>query len=311
MKKLRIAILAGGFSNERGISIKTGERIAFSLNKKKYEILRYDPKVDLQRFINDGFNKKYDLIFPALHGANGEDGKLQGLFDLLRIPYVFSGTSASATAMNKKISKLIAKDVGLDIAPGLNFRKKDKINFNEIVKLLKFPIVIKPNQSGSSIGISIAKTIAGLKRGIKLAFKYDDEIILEKYISGREFTVGVLGENGLIAMPVVEILPKQSKWFDFNAKYSADGSDEICPAKISKVLEKKLHNQAKQIYSAIGCKSLARIDFIYCPQEDKIYFIEINTIPGLTPTSLIPKSVQAMGMEFERFLDIIITSSSK
>jgi len=311
MPKIKIALLSGGWAGEREISLKTGEQIYKALDKKKYQVSRYDPKNDLGKFFSDALKKKFDLIFPALHGPFGEDGKLQGLLDVLGIPYLFSGCLSSALAMNKYKTKVIIGKEGLIMAPDILIKKNEKYNLNKIIKKLSLPIVVKPSELGSSVGMSIAKTKKELEKGIKIAFRYDREVLLEKFIKGRELTVPVMGNDPARALPVIEIIPKVSTWFDYRAKYEVGGSEEICPAKIPGKIKNKIQKQALAAYKAIGCKDLARVDFIWQKGSDKLYFLEINTIPGMTATSLVPKSAKAAGLTFSQFLDKLISQAIK
>lgn len=309
MAKIKIALLSGGWGGEREISLKTGEQIYKALDKKNYQVFRYDPKNDLGKFFSEALKKKFDLIFPALHGPFGEDGKLQGLLDILDIPYLFSGCLPSALAMNKYKTKVIIRKEGIVMARDILIRKNEKYNLNKIINKLSLPIVVKPSELGSSVGMSIPKTKKELEQGIKIAFKYDREVLLEKFIKGRELTVPVMGNNPARALPVIEIIPKISDWFDYKAKYEVGGSEEICPAKISAKIKNKAQKQAIAAYKTIGCKDLARVDFIWEKGSDKLYFLEINTIPGMTATSLVPKSAKAAGMTFSQFLDKLIRQS--
>ncbi|MDD5031820.1 MAG: D-alanine--D-alanine ligase [Patescibacteria group bacterium] len=309
LKKIKIALLAGGRGGEREISLKTGEQIYKALDKKKYQISRYDPKNNLGKFFSDALKKKFDLIFPALHGPFGEDGKLQGLLDILGIPYLFSGCLASALAMNKYKTKVIAGKEGIIMARDILIRKNEKHSLDKIIKKLSLPIVVKPSELGSSVGMSIAKNKKELEEGIRTAFRYDREALLEKFIKGRELTVPVMGNNPPKALPVIEIIPKVSTWFDYRAKYEVGGSEEVCPAKIPARIKIEAQREAVAAYKAIGCKDLARVDFIWQKGSDKIYFLEINTIPGMTATSLVPKSAKAAGMTFSQFLDKLISQA--
>lgn len=259
----------------------------------------------------DTDGNKIDLVLPIGHGPYLEDGKVQGMLDMLDIPYVFSGTLASALSMNKKKTKIIAKAAGLKIAKDLVLEKGKKINLEKIIGKLGIPLVIKPTELGSSVGISIANSKEKLEEGIKKAFEYSDEIFLEQFIKGRELTVAVIGDNDPKALPVIEIIPKISGWFDYKAKYEVGGSEEVCPADIPEEIRKKIQKYAVKIFKAIGCLDLARADFIWSEKDNKLYFLEINTIPGMTVTSLAPKAAAAAGIEFTKFLDKLITGALK
>jgi D-alanine-D-alanine ligase len=309
MLKKRICLLFGGCGQEREISISSAREVYKALNKDKYEVCRYDARDDLLKFINDAFAKKFDLAFPILHGPFGEDGRWQGMLDILGVPYVFSKTLASALAMDKHKSKIIARHSGLPILADLVLKVDDDYQLSEIINLLSLPIVIKPNSLGSSLGMTIAKSQKELAAGIKKGFQCESIIILEKFIEGRELTVAVLGNNPPQALPVVEIIPKISQWFDYQAKYEVGGSEEICPAKISDKIRKKIQALSIKIFKAIGCQDLARVDFIWQKKDNKLYFLEINTIPGMTETSLVPRAARVAGMEFSQFLDELIEAS--
>jgi D-alanine-D-alanine ligase len=304
MRKKRIALLSGGISAEREVSLKTGEQIYQGLDKEKYEVYKYDPRDDLQQFILDGLSGKFDLVLPALHGPYGEDGKIQGMLSMMRVPYLFSDCSASAIAMNKEVSKIIAEKRGVPIIKGEKIKKGDDINRK--ISNISLPAVIKPLELGSSVGISIAKTAQELKTGIKKAFEYDTDILVEEYVKGRELTVTVMGRKRGEAMPVIEIIPKQNEWFDYRAKYEAGATEEVCPAEIPEEIKNKVQEQAVKIFESIGCRDVARADFIWDEQQKTIFFLEINTIPGMTATSLVPQSAKANGLSFTQFLDKLI-----
>ena len=281
-KKIKIALLLGGVSGEREISLKTGGQIYKALYKNKYIVYKYDPKYNLRKFFIDAIDKKFDLVLPALHGPFGEDGKLQGMLDMINMPYVFSGCLASALAMDKAKTNIIAKSAGILVANNIILAKSKNFDLDYIINQLSLPAAVKPVELGSSIGITIAKTKKELKKGIKTAFKYGGKIMIEKFIKGRELTVAVIGnKNNLKALPVIEIIPKISQFYDYKAKYQTGGSEHICPAKIPDKIKNNIQNLAIKIFKVIGCKDLARADFIWSHDDNKIYFIELNTIPGM------------------------------
>lgn len=307
MPKLKLALLLGGISGEREVSLNTGSVIYDALDKSKYAVTKYDPKTDLKKLIDDIGDKKIDLVFPALHGPFGEDGRLQGMLDMLNVPYVFSNCLASALAMHKVKTKIIAEAAMINTCSYAVINKNEKFNLDIINQEIGLPLVVKPIELGSSVGISIAKDNKEFKEAIKLGFKHNKSLMLEQFIQGRELTVAVMGkEGGGQALPVIEIKPKISKWFDYKAKYEAGGSEEICPAKIPDKVRIEIQDQAVRAFNAIGCKDLARADFIWTEKENKFYFLEINTIPGMTATSLAPQAAKAAGMEFGEFLDRLI-----
>jgi D-alanine-D-alanine ligase len=358
MIKLNLAVIFGGQSGEHEVSLKSSNQVMSALNPEKYNIIpiaitkggnwligekgkqymeenlplaQQEGGVSLEQsqklvsnnernIINfaegDLGDLKIDLALPIVHGPYVEDGKLQGMLEMLGIPYVFSGTLASALSMNKYKTKLIAKKAGLTIAKDMVVGKKYKTE--KIVKKLNLPVVVKPIELGSSVGINIAKTEDELKGSIDKALELGNEVLLEQFIKGRELTVAVMGNKSPKALPVIEIIPKVSTFFDYKAKYQTGGSEEVCPAQISDDITKKVQKYAVKVFKALGCRDLARVDFIWnvdpsinSRQAGKLYFLEINTIPGMTATSLAPQAAKAAGMEFSDFLDKLIEGSLK
>ena len=283
-----------------------------SLEQSRSLVEVKDNKPSINNFYQGDISAEgIDLVLPIAHGSFMEDGKLQGMLDMLGIPYVFSGTLASALAMNKKKTKIIAKAVGLKIAKDEIVKKNKKYNSDKIIKKLSLPIVIKPSELGSSVGTSLANTKEELEEGIEKALQFGDEIILEQFIKGRELTVAVMGDKSPKALPVIEIIPKVSGWFDYRAKYEIGGSEEVCPADIPEEIKRKTQGYAVKIFKALGCLDLARADFIWNESDGKIYFLEINTIPGMTATSLAPQAAATAGMKFSEFLDKLILGALK
>ncbi|HBO17142.1 MAG: D-alanine-D-alanine ligase [Candidatus Moranbacteria bacterium GW2011_GWE2_35_2-] len=336
--KKRIAVIFGGRSGEHEVSLKSAYQVISALDKNKYEIIPVAiTKVGYwlvgekgRKYLEDNlgqtgkqggvksennfedrnkFPEKFpsvDLVLPIMHGTFGEDGKLQGMLEMLGLPYVFSGVLASSLAMNKRKTKIIAKASGLKIAKDVIVIRGKKFNTEKIIAKLNFPIVIKPSELGSSVGTSLANAKEELENGIKEAFKYGEEVLLEQFVKGRELTVTVMGDKSPKALPVIEIIPKISGWFDYRAKYETGGSEEVCPAEISEEILKKIQRYAVKVFKAVGCLDLARADFIWSAEDGKLYFLEINTIPGMTATSLAPQAAAAAGMEFSVFLDKLI-----
>jgi D-alanine-D-alanine ligase len=306
MSKKYVAIVYGGFSNESKISKLTASTIYNKINKNKYKVQLFDLKKDLKNFLSLALSKKIDLVIPAVHGWGGEDGRLQGMLDLLNVKYIFSPYYAHAVAMNKKLTKIVATKANLTVLPDVLIRKNERISYTDILKKLSFPIIIKPNNSGSSVGIIIVKNLGELKLGIKHGLKYDKELILEKYIKGREFTLAICCYKKIETLPIIEIVPIISSWFDYKAKYTKNGSAEICPAPISSTIAKNIRQQGMAIFLALGCKDLARADFIQDKKSKKIYFIEINTIPGMTKASLFPKALATKKITLSTYFDKLI-----
>ncbi len=309
MKKINLALIFGGRSSEREVSLNTGRNIEEGLDPRKFNIFRYDVKTDLEKFVNDAQNKRIDKVFIALHGRLGEDGTIQGLCELLQIPYTGSGVLASALGINKLATKIILQQNRLSVPPYVSFSAKDLQNSTseeiaETLDVVSIPCVVKPNKEGSSIGVSIVKTPEKLIEALDLSARFDEEIIIEKYIQGKEVTCAILGNENPQALPLIEIRPK-NEFFDFEAKYDPKMCEEICPAPLNKKISKKIQKIAINSYKALGCRGFARVDLIL-DKNNEIFVLEINTIPGLTKNSLFPKAAKASGITFPELLEKII-----
>jgi len=306
MKKIRLALLSGGISSERQVSLNSGKKVLEALDKGKYDITLYDPKTDLKQLVIDA--DKIDAALIILHGPFGEDGTVQGLLDLLDIPYQGAGVLGSAIAMHKLAAKRLYKGAGIPTPAYLSFTMTDTIDPVKIIETLHLPLVVKPACAGSSVGMTIVKGAEELQDAIKLAFQHDDTLIVEKYIKGIELTCGVLGNEELEALPVIEIIPGEGhEFFDYHAKYTAGATREICPARIDETITKKVQKLAVKAHQALFLKGYSRTDMILDNQNLSV--LETNTIPGMTATSLFPQSAQAAGYSFTRLLDKLILLS--
>ena len=306
MKKLTLALLSGGISSERDVSIASGNQVYEALDSKKYDIIRYDPKTDISRLVADA--PKIDAALIILHGPMGEDGTIQGLLDLLEIPYQGSGVLGSAIGMNKLVSKQLYEKSGLRVPPYMVIKRDDVLNPEKCAERLGFPLVVKPIGSGSSVGISIVKSIDLLKDAVDKAFAHDAVVLIEAYIDGIELTGGVIGNDKTEALPIIEIIPDKSyDFFDYTAKYTAGATQEICPARINDALTKKAQAVSKTAHNALFCKGYSRTDMILKDQD--FFVLETNTIPGMTATSLLPLAADAAGISFSRLLDRLIELS--
>lgn len=306
MKKLTIALLSGGISSERDVSINSGSQVYEALDKNKYTILRYDPKTDIGKLVADA--DRIDAALIILHGPYGEDGTVQGLLDLLGIPYQGSGVLGSALAMNKLVAKQLYEQAGIPV-PAYCIVKRGRLpELGGCVKHLGLPMVVKPVSSGSSIGISIPESEAELRQAVEAAFEHDGMVLLEKFIDGTEVTGGVLGNEDPEPLPLIEIIPdSQHRFFDYTAKYTAGVTQEICPARIDDQLTEIAQSYAIKAHSALFCRGYSRTDMML--QDGKFYVIETNTIPGMTATSLFPQAAQAAGYSFSLLLDRLIELS--
>ncbi len=302
MKKT-IALLYGGISSERAVSLNSGEQVYQALDKQKYEIRRYDTKTDLPRLVAEAGEINAALII--LHGAYGEDGTVQGMLELLDIPYQGAGVLGSSLAMNKLAAKQLYEQSGIPVPPYLAIHQRDNLPPRRIIDRIGLPLVVKPTVGGSSIGMSIVRKAEALPGALADAFAQDRSVIVESYIQGTEITASVLGNDTLTALPLIEIIPSgKYEFFDYEAKYTAGATQEICPARIDDALAQKAQTYAQMAHSALFCKGYSRTDMILRGQD--FFVLETNTIPGMTRTSLFPQAAQAAGISFSQLLDRLI-----
>jgi D-alanine-D-alanine ligase len=302
-KKITLALLSGGNSPEREVSINSGNQVYEALDKEKYEVLRYDPKTDIPRLVADA--QRIDAALIILHGPYGEDGTIQGLLELLDIPYQGSGVIGSAVAMNKLVSKQLYSRFGIPTPSYLAIKKGDPVDADTLVSRFELPMVIKPNECGSSVGMSIVKTKEQIMDAFEKAFAHDHTVMVEEYIEGLELTAGVMGNDTLEAFPVIEIIPDADhEFFDYEAKYTAGVTQEICPARIDDTLTEKAQTLARMAHTALACRGYSRTDMIL--RNNEILVLETNTIPGMTATSLLPQAAKVGGYSFPQLLDKLI-----
>jgi D-alanine-D-alanine ligase len=306
MERLRIALLSGGWSGEREISLKSGEAVFRALDKEKYHVTRYDPRDDLIKLIRDREN--IDIAFVLLHGKLGEDGCIQGFLDLLGLPFVGSGVLPSALALNKRVAKQLYGMGGLKVAEDVIVNKHQEYAVDQIMERLGPSTVVKPVAEGSSLGMSICHSKEELSKGLDFAFQFDQEVLVERYIKGREVTCAVLGNKSLEALPLIEIVPNlEYTFFDYEAKYKPGATKEICPAPLSQEQTEKAQTCAKMAHQALGCQVWSRTDMIV--EGEDIYVLETNTIPGMTETSLVPLAAKTAGLSLSQLLDRLIQLS--
>ena len=303
MAKIRLALIAGGKSDEREVSLNGAAGVEKELDVNKYDVVRYDPATDLEAIARDAEN--IDVAFVLLHGLFGEDGTIQGFLDLLDIPYQGAGVLGSALAMNKNLAKILYRLNGLLVADWVMAEREDIEAPQRIFEQLNLPYVVKPVKQGSSIGMTIVREKEALPEALDLAFKHDDEVMVEEYIKGREITVGVIGNEELSALPLVEIIPdSRFDFFDYEAKYMAGASEEICPAEVSEEIRDKAQAYAIAAHRTLQLRGYSRTDMIV--NESGIFVLETNTIPGMTPTSLLPQAAAEGGLPFPLLLDKLI-----
>ncbi len=301
LKHKRIAVLLGGCSAEREISLKTGRAVLAALEEQGLPALAIDVDRDLAgRLVQE----KVEVVFIALHGCYGEDGTIQGLLEMLKIPYTGSGVLASSLAMDKWMSKKIFRFHGIPTPDCRLFQPGD-----DMAPLLEsvqdwYPVVVKPNQEGSTLGISIIDKAEDIEVAIEGSLRYDRKVLVEKYISGKEITVSVLDGK---ALPVIEIRPK-SGFYDYTAKYISGQTEYLLPAPLDENLNRKIKDVAVRAYTALQCDGAARVDFML--DGETPYCLEINTIPGMTETSLLPKASANAGIPFAELVVQMLEGAS-
>lgn len=306
---MKIAVLYGGTSGEREVSLSTGQGIIKALKNKGHEVISIDFSPDK---ISEILELDVDLVFIGLHGRFGEDGKIQGLLDMVGLPYVGSGVLASALAMDKSKSKQIFSSNGIQTAKSKSYDVTNEELFSgiaeDIKKSFRLPFVIKPNQEGSTLGLTIVKDDKQVEKAIETAAQSDSMILVEDYVQGREVTVPVIGHTGNeTALPVIEIIPKND-YYDFDSKYKPGGSEHIVPAKIDDGLTERLQKESILAHQLLGCSVYSRVDFIINENDEPI-ILEVNTLPGMTPTSLFPDSAQVIGWSYDDLIEKFVELS--
>jgi len=323
----KIALVTGGYSGESVISYKSAETIRKNIDPAKWDYYLIDINlqgwyyidargekfpVDKNDFSVIAGNEKinFDAVLMGLHGTPGEDGKLQGYFDCLKIPYSTCDAATSALTFNKRFTVAVASFAGMHVARSLHLFKDNPLTTAEILGQLALPLFIKPNNGGSSLGISKVKESGELEGAILKAFNEDDQVLVEEFITGREFTIGVFKSKGkIIALPITEIVT-QNEFFDFNAKYEG-ASEEITPASVDEVVADKIRAAAKKAYEVFNCRGVVRIDFIYNEISGNPFLLEINTVPGQSAASIVPQQVKAMGWSLQEFYSALIEECFK
>ncbi len=290
-RRRHIGVLLGGDSAERAISLKTGEAIFQSLKRQGYHVIKIDAAKDLTQKLK---KNKINFAYIALHGPGGEDGQVQSLLEWLQIPYTGSRVMASAVAMDKAASKRVFEETKLPTAAWYALHKP--LNKEDRTCRLELPVVVKPASQGSAVGISIVKSAKEWPKALRTAFRYDDSVLVEKFLQGAEITIGVLGDK---ALPVIEILPQHDRpFYDFHAKYAPGGSRHILPARITPALARRAQSLALAACKALGTRGAARVDLIIDRRRGPS-LLEVNTIPGMTETSLLPEAARAAGIDFD------------
>lgn len=291
---LKVAVLMGGRSAEREVSLNTGSQVAGALGVKGHHVVRIDTAEP--SFIAELIAEKPDVVFVCLHGRFGEDGTVQGLLELLDMAYVGSGVLASALAMDKVMSKHFFAHTGLPSPDYVHLTPADEPDAEEITARLGTKTVVKPANEGSALGVTIAHEPTELAGAIAEAFKYDDSVLVERFVAGVEVTVGVLGNEELVALPTLEIVPEH-EFYDYESKYVPGMSSHIIPARVSDAAAAECQRLAIEAHRALGCRGMSRADTIV-EEGGAVWLLETNTIPGMTSTSLLPDAARAAGIEF-------------
>lgn len=315
-----IAIAAGGDSSEFEISVKSANEVSKALSAKYvvYIIMIRginwyweDPKgryhnIDKNDFtlVVDDFKIRFNAVFIAIHGTPGENGLLQGYFDMMKIPYTSCDAFCSAITFNKLACKLFLKEYGIVMAESLLVRKGEPLDIKNIIKKISLPCFVKPNDSGSSFGVSKVKKKEDLSSAIEKAFKESDEVLIEKFMKGREVACGVVKtKSKALILPVTEIISK-NEFFDYEAKYKQGKSEEVTPADLPEEVTDEIQQLSSQIYDLLGCKGIVRVDFIIIGSDPN--FLEINTVPGMSAESLIPQQAKAAGIKLDDLYSMVI-----
>jgi D-alanine-D-alanine ligase len=322
MSKPRIAFVTGGYSGEAVISYKSAITIEANMDLDKFEVYRinitpekwFHPAASGEEVVVDkgdfsliiqGEKLTFDAVLIGIHGTPGEDGKLQGYFDLLGLPYTSCDAATSALTMNKRYTVAVAAFSGVNVARSLHMFRHTPVSGAEILRQLSLPVFVKPNSGGSSIGMSKVNHADELEAALEKAFREDEQILVEEFISGREFTIGVFKSKGqIIPLPFTEIL-SEKEFFDYEAKYDGK-SREVTPAECDDSITVKVRETAKKVYAVFNCRGIVRMDFIYNVEKGVPFLLEINTVPGQSAASIVPQQVRANGWNLKDFYTALI-----
>jgi len=325
MKK-NIAVVYGGDSSEFVVSVKSSINVYESIDSNKYNVwkvqmvgLEWDVFENIQliapidkndfSFIKDGQKITFDFAYITIHGTPGEDGKLQGYFDMVKVPYSTSGVYASALTFNKYFCSNYLRNFNVRMAKSVRLFKGDQVDVDQLIENLGLPLFVKPNAGGSSFGVTKVKEKGQLLDALEMATKESSDILIEQFIDGPEFTCGLVKlSDQEFLFPVTEVIP-QNEFFDFEAKYTVGKTDEITPARISPELTSKIQQLSSRIYDLCDCSGIVRIDYIL--KDNEFYFLEVNTTPGMTSTSFVPQQIAAMDRKLGDILGLIIEDKLK
>jgi D-alanine-D-alanine ligase len=305
----RVAVLKGGRSLERQVSLKSGARVQDALERLGHEVIAVDVGADLVQRLTETMP---EMAFVALHGRDGEDGTIQELLEVMGIPHTGSGVSACIRAADKVLAKHAMRDQGI---PTPDFYAFNETAFKElgaaqalpaIEDRLQFPIVVKPARQGSALGIKFARTPADVPAALVAAFSYDRKVLLERYVAGRELAVSILDGRPL---PIVEAVPEQEDFYDFESRYEIGRTRFECPAALEDAVAERASEISLEVYELLGCAGFARVDLMLEAADAELYVLEVNTVPGLTETSLLPQAADAAGIGFDALIDRILNAA--
>lgn len=305
---MRVAVILGGQSVEREVSLHTGENVIEALREKGHEPVGLDVTDDLGVRLREA---RPECVYVALHGRFGEDGAMQGLLEIMGLPYVGSGVLASALGMDKLLSRRLFVDEGL-LCPRYRVIRTGEVAAKgigeaarEVTTEFGLPLVVKPNNQGSAVGVTIARQEGEVERGISEALALGDVALIEEYLSGPEITVAVIGNSEARALPVIEIVPKKP-FYDYDAKYTPGMSQHVIPARLTPEATSEAQAAALRAYEILGCRDFARVDFLMDERSGRPVLLEVNTLPGMTSTSLVPDAARAVGVEFPDLVDRLV-----
>lgn len=295
---MRIAVLQGGRSAEREVSLRSGRQVANALTQRGHDVEQIDLDREAWDRLRDG---GYDCVFIALHGRLGEDGTVQGMLELLGLPYIGSGVLASALCIDKTRGNDLLRSQGLMIP---DFEEFEGDDVDELTERYGLPVVVKPVREGSTIGLTIARDVDAVASGLVLARRYDSRVLVQRFIAGTEITVGVLATPEICVLPTLEIT-YENETYDYDAKYTEGRSHHIIPARIPEPARRAASDAAARAFRALGCEGMARVDFIISP-DCTPWLLEVNTVPGLTELSLLPDAARAAGIPFDELCDRLV-----
>ena len=311
---MRIALLKGGRSLERQVSLRSGARVQDALERLGHDVTAIDVGADLVQRLRAA---DPELAFIALHGRDGEDGTIQELLEAMGVAYTGSGVSACIRAADKVLAKHAMRDQGI---PTPDFYAFSETAFRSlgaaealpvIEERLRFPIVVKPAAQGSALGIKFASSAAAVPQALVAAFSYDRKVLLERYVSGRDLAVSILEEDGRPRpLPVVEAVPEQEPFYDFEARYEIGRTKFVCPAALDDAISARAAELALEVYSLLGCAGFARVDLMLDSEDGELYVLEADTVPGLTETSLLPQAADADGIGFDELIERVVAAAA-